>query len=237
MFAVKSTYSIKTPDGNVIPFYVAGDSISFAVIDLNPDINTELFPDYYFVNFDNYKGKFINFFELKEGCSFNSPRCFYKNKDFWMHFVYHNDTAKVIAEVRDAQKFAKKCFELDLPEEWSLLKADWVINTLPIRTSAWIEKCHNSLRILATNDKQKQLASRVHDEAWKILKAREKDATADKRPIVHETLAKFGLTDDDLIHAILDVHETKFCNEQARRKTQFAKQHDELLSELRMLLK
>ena len=48
---------------------------------------------------------------------------------------------------------------------------------------------------------------------------------------------KIGLTDDDLIQAVLDVHETKFTNEQARRKTEFDKQRDELKCELTRLIK
>lgn len=82
----------------------------------------------------------------------------------------------------------------------------------------------------------KKDAHRVYDKAWEILKAREKDATADKRPTVHDTLAKFGLTDDDLIQAVLDVHETKFANEQARRKTEFIHERNVLSIELRQLL-
>ena len=108
---------------------------------------------------------------------------------------------------------------------------------MPVRTFAWIENFYKSLQILATNDEQIKFARRVFDEAWKILKEREKAANADNRPTVHEVLAKVGLTDDDLIQAVLNVHENKFLNEQARRKTQFDNQHGELLSELRMLLK
>lgn len=235
MFAVKSTYSIKTPDGNDIPFYVANSEIFLCYDDLirayvkTSYINIDLTK-----GFDNYGFKvFISLTDFKDATFLFASN--WGHSDFWRGIV-NQDYSKVIAEVRDAQKFAKKCFELDLPEEWSLLKVDWVINTLPGRTSAWIEKCYKSLQILATNDEQHNAARRVYDEAWKILKARKKDATADKRPTVHETLTKFGLTDDDLIHAVLDAHETKFANEQARRKTQFDNQHGELESELRQLL-
>lgn len=237
MFAVKSTYCIQPSRDITIPFYVADNSIFFNRGDLQvSDINTELFPDYYFVNFENYKGEFISLVNLKEAVSFNSPRCFYQNNDFWIHFVYHNDTKKVIAEVRDAKHFVKDFTLMDLPDDWTRLNVDAIIDTLPIHSDVWIEKCHNSLRILATNDEQKQLARRVYDEAWKILKAREKAKNADKRPTVHDTLAKFGLTDDEFIQAVLGVHETKFANEQARRKTQFEHERNVLSIELRKLL-
>lgn len=238
MFAVKSTYSIKTPDGKDIPFYVAGDSIFFAVIDLNPDIDTELFPDYYFVNFENYKGEFISLVNLKEAVSFNSPRCFYQNKDFWMHFVYHNDTKKVIAEVRNAQQFVKEFFRLNLPEDWSRLDVDWVICHLDTHEKWWIETCYKSLQILAANDEQRKDARRVFDEAWEILKERKKaKANDDKRTTVHEVLNKFGLTDDDLIQAVLNAHETKFAKEQSKRQAEFDNQHIYLENELRRILK
>ena len=221
MFAVKSTYSIKTPNGNDIPFYVADGELFFDEADLSLEVFSTFYgilKSWYFTNYrvTDCFVKQIDLFNLFK----KNPQKF-AHHDFWRE-VFNQDYSKVIAEVTDAQHFVKKCFELDLPEEWSLLKVDWVIDTLPSRTSDWIEKCHNSLRILATNDEQKQLARRVYDEAWKILKAREK---ADKRPTVHDTLAKFGLTDDDLIHATLDAHKAKFD-----------KQHGELESELRRLL-
>ena len=233
MFAVKTTYSIKTPDGNEIPFYVTKDNLYFKRADIANAVYGSLFGVIIFSSFENYDGVFASFIECRN-LFLEQPQRFI-HRDFWRN-TFNQDYSKVIANVLDAQHFVKKCFELDLPEEWSLLKVDWVINTLPGRTSAWIEKCYRSLQILATNEEQKQLAHRVYDEAWKILKAREKDATADKRPTVHEVLAKFGLTNDDLIQAVLDVHETKFANEQARRKAEFDNQHNQLKDDLRRLL-
>lgn len=238
MFAVKSEYSIKTPDGNEIPFYVASDSIFFAVIDLNPDINTEVFPACYFRSFKNYALRFISLDNLKYVVLNYTATPFYKNEAFWVHFVCHNDTKKVIAEVRDAQDFVKTWTPINLPENWSCLNIDWIINTLPSRTSDWIKKCYKSLQILATNDEQRKDARRVYDKAWEILKAREKDDIADKRSTVRDTLAKFGLTDDDdLIQAILDVHQRKFDKEHAKRQAEFDNQHIYLENELRRILK
>lgn len=223
MFAVKSKYSIKIPDGTNIHFYVAGNNIFFNSADLEcTDIKAALFPAYYFVEFENYKGRFIRLDYLKDGVLNYAAICFYKNEAFWVHFVNHNDTAKVIAEVQDAQDFCQKYFLLVFPDEWHLLNVDDVIDTLHIRTSGWVEKCHNSLRILATNDEQKQIARRVYDKAWQILKERKKD---ENRPTVHEVLAKFGLTDDDLINAVLERHQNKF-----------REQRGELEAELRRLL-
>ena len=229
MFAVKSTYSIKTPDGKDIPFYVAGDSIFFAVNDLMSDIHTEIFPACYFRSFENYALRFISLDNLKHGVLNYTAQCFYKNEAFWVHFVCHNDTKKVIAEVNDAQTFIQDELHFTLPEEWdrfnpSNLVFDTLLTNLHEKPTPWIEKYYTSLQILATNDEQKQAARRVYDKAWKILKAREK--ADNKYTALHEVLAKFGLAVDDLIQAVLNVHETKFD-----------KQHDELLSELRMLLK
>ena len=242
MFAVKSTYSIQTPDGNDIPFYVAGDSIFFAVIDLNPDINTEVFPACYFRSFNNYALRFISLNYLKDGVLNYTATCFYKNEAFWVHFVCHNDTKKVIAEVRDAQKFIQEELDFTLPEEWdrfnpSNLVFDTLLTNLHEKPTPWIEKYYTSLQILATNYEQKKAARRVYDEACKILKTRKKDETADKNPTVHEVLNKFGLTDDDLIQAILDTHETKFAKEQSKRKADFDNQHIYLENELRRILK
>lgn len=235
MFAVKSDYSIKTPNGKDIPFYVANSEIFLCHDDLKlAGVNTmylhaksaeefDNFPSYFFISLTDFKDSTLRFAGN------------WGHSAFWRDII-NQDYFKVIAEVSDAQKFAKKCFELGLPEEWSLLKVDWVINTLPGRTSAWIEKCYKSLQILATNDEQKRVARRVFDEAWKILKAREKAANADKRPAVHEVLAKVGLTDDDLIQAVLNVHETKFANEQSKRKADFDNQHIYLEAELRRIL-
>lgn len=220
MFAVKSEYSIRTPDGNDIPFYVAGDSIFFATNDLMSDIHTEVFPACYFRSFNNYALRFISLDNLKSGVLNYTAQCFYKNEAFWVHFVCHNDTKKVIAEVRDAQHFVKKCFELDLPEEWSRLKVDGVIATLPTRTSAWIEKCYKSLQILATNYEQHKAARRVYDEAWKILKVSKKD---DARPTVREVLNKYGLTCDDLIQAVLAAYKSKFDSQYSELESELTR--------------
>lgn len=232
MFAVKSTYSIKTPDGNVIPFYVAGDSVYFKDTDIANEIYGSIFAVFATDVFDNYDGYFVKASRIHSKL-YGDPNRF-KNLTFWRE-VFNQDYSKVVAEVR-AQNFLQDFAYIDLPREWDRLNVDFLLNDLHTRASDWIEKCYKSLQILATNDKQKEDARRVFDEAWGILKAREKDATAVNRPTVHETLTKFGLTDDDLIHAILDVHETKFANEQARRKAEFDNQHDELESELRRLL-
>lgn len=234
MFAVKSIYSIKTPDGNDIPFYVAGDKLFFNNEDIDRELYSVIYSGLVSGEFDNYGGYFTNVDKLRDFFCREPER--FAHREFWSEIFANTDSSKVIAEVRDAQKFIKDFTLMDLPDDWTRLNVDAIIDTLPIRTSDWIEKCYKSLRILATNDEQRNAARRVYDEAWKILKARKKDATADKRPTVHETLTKFGLTDDDLIHAVLDAHETKFCNEQARRKTQFDNQHGELESELRQLL-
>lgn len=236
MFAVKSTHSIKTPDGNDIPFYVADGELFFKETDLSLEVFGSFYgilKSWYFTNYQ-VTDNFVKQIDLSNLFK-NNPQKF-AHRDFWRE-VFNQDYSKVIAEVLDAQKFAKKCFELDLPEEWSRLKVDWVINTLPGRTSDWIEKCHNSLRILATNNEQRKDARRVYDEAWEILKEREKAANANKRPTVHDVLAKFGLTDDDLIHAALNFHENKFASEQAKRQSEFNKSHAELKAELRRILK
>lgn len=233
MFAVKSEYCIQPSRDITIPFYVADNGVYFKRKDIANVIYGSLFGVVTFSRFENYDDDFVSFIECRN-LFLEQPQRF-MNRDFWRN-IFNQDYSKVIAEVSDAQKFAKKCFELDLPEEWSLLKVDWVINTLPGRTSAWIEKCYKSLQILATNDEQIKFARRVFDEAWKILKERKKADTADKRPTVHEVLAKVGLTDDDLIQAVLNVHETKFANEQARCKTQFEHEHNVLSTELRQLL-
>lgn len=233
VFAVKSTYCIQPSRDVTVPFYVADDNLYFKRADIANVVYGSLFGVCIFSRFENYDDDFVSFIECRNLFLENPLR--FINRDFWRN-IFNQDYSKVIAEVRDAQNFAEKCFEVDLPKEWSLLKVDWVINTLPGRTSTWIETCYKSLQILATNEEQRKLARRVFAEAWKILKAREKDATADKRPTVHDTLAKFGLTDDDLIQAVLNVHETKFANEQARRKTHFEHEHNVLSIELRQLL-
>ena len=233
VFAVKSDYCIQPARDITIPFYVAEGNIFFKRTDIADTIYGSLFGVLVFSCFENYDGDFVNFIECRN-FFLEQPQRF-MNRDFWRD-IFNQDYSKVIAEVRDAQHFVKEYFRLDLPEEWHRLKVDAVIANLPVKATEWIEKCHNSLRILATNDEQRKDACRVYDKAWEILKAREKDATADKRPTVHETLAKFGLTDDDLIQAVLDVHETKFAKQQARRKTQFEHEHNVLSIELRQLL-
>lgn len=220
MFAVKSEYSIRTPDGNDIPFYVADDSIFFAITDLNSDIKTEVFPAYFFRSFKNYALRFISLDNLKSGVLNYTAQCFYKNEAFWVHFVCHNDTKKIIAEVRDAQHFCKEYFKLDLPGDWSRLKIDAIIANLPVKATEWIEKCHDSLRILATNYEQHKAARRVYDEAWKILKIRKKD---DARPTVREVLNKYGLTCDDLIQAVLEAYKSKFDIQYSELESELAR--------------
>ena len=234
MYAVKSDYSVQPPDGKNISFYVAGGHVFFRRADLQDDIDTSLFLSCYFLELTNYTGYFIRFDNLKTSLESNMPRCFRnKNIVWWIYFIYNNNLNKVVAEVTDAQYFVKEYFHLEFPQDWSRLNVDAIIANLPIKATAWIEKCYKSLQILATNDEQIKFARRVYNEAWKIIKAREKD----NRPTLRELLTKFSLTDDDLIQAVLDVHETKFTNEQARRKTEFDKQRDELKCELTRLIK
>lgn len=223
MFAVKSTYSIKTPDGNDIPFYVANSEIFLCHDDLKlAGVNTmylnaksaeefDNFPFYFFISLTDFKDSTLRFAGN------------WGHSAFWRDII-NQDYSKVIAEVTDAQNFIKTWTPINLPENWSCLNIDWVIATLPSRASDWIETCYKSLQILATNDEQRNAARRVYDEAWKILKSREKDDN--KYTALHEVLAKFGLTVDDLINATLDAHKAKFD-----------KQHIYLESELRQILK
>lgn len=233
MFAVKSEYCVQPSRDITIPFYVADNGVYFKRKDIANVIYGSLYGVFTFSRFENYDSDFVSFIECRNLFLENPSR--FINRDFWRN-IFNQDYSKVIAEVRDAQNFVKTWTVINLPENWSCLNIDWVINTLPSRTSDWIKKCYRSLQILATNDEQKQAARRVFDEAWKILKAREKAATADKRPTVHEVLAKVGLSDDDLIQAVLGVHSTKFANEQARRKAEFDNQHNQLEDDLRQLL-
>lgn len=236
MFAVKSTYSIKTPDGNDIPFYVADGELFFDEADLSMEVFDSFYgilKSWYFTNYQvtDYFVKQIDLSNLFK----NNPQKF-AHHDFWRE-VFNQDYSKVIAEVRDAQNFLEDFACINLPRDWERINVDFILDDLHTRTSDWIKKCYKSLQILATNDEQRKLACRVYDKAWEILKAREKAATADKRPTVHDTLAKFGLTDDDLIQAVLNVHENKFLNEQVKRQSEFNKSHAELRAELRRILK
>ena len=231
MFAVKSAYSIGDAPDKTIPLYVANNEIYFARTDIADEVYGSLFGILSFKSFENYDGDFANFIDVRD-LFLEKPERFMQFR-FWLNTFSHQNFHNVIAEVTDAQHFVKEYFRLDLPQDWCRLNVDAIIDDLSTRSSDWIEKCYKSLQILATNDEQKKLARCVYDEAWKIIRAREKD----NRPTLHDTLVKFGLSNDDLIQALLERHETKFCDEQARRKTEFEHQRDELKNDLARLLK
>lgn len=217
MFAVKSEYCIQLSRGITIPFYVADDELYFKDSDIINEIYGSIFYLFSPRSFDNFDGCFVK--------SNQVFRLFYSqteqlvHHDLWRDIV-NQDYSKVIAEVRDAQHFCKEYFKLDLPEDWSRLKIDAIIADLPGKATEWIEKCHDSLRILATNYEQHKAARRVYDEAWKILKIRKKD---DARPTVREVLNKYGLTCDALIQAVLAAYKSKFDSQYSELESELTR--------------
>ena len=231
MFAVKSEYCIKPTNDITISFYVAGNDIYFARREISDAVYGSLFGVLSFVEFENCDGDFARFTEVRDFYLEKPSR--FMNCDFW-HEVFSKNYSKVIAEVRDAQLFVKEHFCLDLPQDWKSLNVDAIIDPLPIRTSDWILKCHNSLLILATNNEQKQIAREVFDKAWKILKSREK--AKDKQLTLREVLDKTGLPVDAFIQGMLNVHKANFDNEQAQRQSEFDKRHEQFKADLYQLI-
>lgn len=231
MFAVKSEYFLQPSRDITISFYVADETLFFKVMDIAEEIYGSIFGYLERYSFDNYQGYFVKqvgFFNL----FWQNPEIFAR-REFWQSIVKQN-YSKVVTEVRDAQHFVKEHFCLDLPQDWKSLNVDAIIANLPVKAIAWIEKCHNSLRILATNNGQKQIAREVFDEAWKILQDRKKDEK--NRLTLREVLDKTGLPVDAFIQGMLNVHKANFDNEQARRQSEFDKRHEQFKADLYQLV-